>query len=118
VTVVALLVVGCATPAPAPTGPCADAYDGVVASLEDMFRQSGTPLPAWPPKAEYVARCEELALTANQLHCLDPAAVTADPAGCRNELRPVQAKVDRLAKWFGDAIVPATGAKGPSGSPR
>ncbi len=104
---IALVVFGCATKAPEPVGPCAAAYDGVVASLEDMFRQSGTPVPTWPPKAEYVARCEELALTENQLHCLDPAAVTADPAGCRAELRPVQTKVDGLAKWFGDAVVPA-----------
>ncbi|MCA9491255.1 MAG: hypothetical protein KC621_15095 [Myxococcales bacterium] len=100
---VAVLFAGCATaPTPVADGPCADAYDGVVASLEQMFRQSGTPLPVWPDRAEYVRQCEALALSPEQLHCLDPAAVSADPAGCRDATRPVQAEVDRLAKWFGD----------------
>lgn len=108
----ALVLAACGSPPPpVPEGPCADAYAGIVASLEDMFRRSGTPQPIWPDEAEYVQRCEALSLDEKQLHCLDPAASSADPAGCRDALRPVQADVDRLAKWFGDHTTRAGGER-------
>ncbi|MEZ4236303.1 MAG: hypothetical protein R3F59_09110 [Myxococcota bacterium] len=109
-------MVACGSGAP-PT--CAAAYDATVASLGAVVGGAGA-TATFPPRAEYVSRCEALGLPAEALRCLDPDVAVGASAACAAALAPRRAGVEALAAWFVEAtpvpvvpvpIVPATDAR-------
>lgn len=93
-TLAALALAACGAPPPPaavepPLPSCATAWDALVASLTDLHQHAGRPLPPLPDRAAWIAACDALKLTDDQLRCLEPSRAAADPQGCATQLTGV-----------------------------